>query len=171
MAIKRRTLDTTKKEKRYAYDMGKKNIHGELICKYCNAVYEKNHWDHFENLKPEFIDKLKQTVCPACHEERNHVSDGVLILTGTFIKPNAAELQHQIINMAKNAEVKDILNRVERIELNSKNQLIIYTTKNQLAHKIGKALASAHKGGNLVLKWGKGEKALEVIWHKDLSNK
>lgn len=165
----RKVQNTTKtKEKRYAYDQGKRNLKDVLICRYCNAIYEDKHWVSLEKLKLKFIDKLKPGVCPACHEEHSHISDGVLKLRGSFISQHRAEIENTILNLGKTAEQKDILNRIERIETQP-DALTIYTTKNQLAVKIGKKIDSSHKGGKLIIKWSKNDKPVEVTWNKELN--
>lgn len=154
------------KGKRYAFDPGKKKSQEGLICMYCNAVYDEKHWRHFEDLNPAHLEKMKKSCCPTCHEERGHVSDGVLHITGTFIQTGKDEIDGIIANCAKKEEKRDVLNRIERIDY-GKNEITVYTAKNTLAVEIGKKLDSAHKGGKLDIKWAKGEKLSEVTWHKD----
>ncbi len=139
---------------------------GELICKYCHAIYQDKHWQAFENLDPKFIDELKQSVCPACHLEKNHLSDGVVHLTGNIISWHGTDIKNRIENIG-DAEIKrDIMNRIERIE-ETEDRITVYTTKNQLAVEIGKKISDDHKGGTLDIKWSKGDKAVEVTWKKD----
>ncbi len=152
------------------HDPAKKNdgkkLSGELICKYCHALYQEKRWQSFENLDTKFIDQLHKTVCPACHMEKNHISDGVLHLTGVGVIKNLAEIKKRIENVAAMEEKRDILNRIERIE-ETKNGLTIYTAKNQLAVELGKKISEDHKGGALDIKWSKGDKVAEVTWKKD----
>ena len=113
------------------------------------------------------MDELRVGICPACHEQIGHLSDGVLHLSGTGMVKNKTEIKNLIQNTAKREEERDILNRVERIEDN-RNEMVIYTTKNQLAVEIGKKVAAAHKGGKLDIKWSKNDKPVEVYWNFDL---
>ncbi len=136
----------------------------KLLCRYCHAVYENNGWRAFEQLNPQHVDELKMSVCPACHEEKSHISDGILHLSGSGIGPHKEEIKHIVMNMGKSAEAADILNRVERIDENAGDQIVVYTTKNQLAVKIGKKVASAYKGGKLDIRWSKNDKPVEVYW-------
>ncbi len=154
-------------EKRYPFDAGQKKKQGELICRYCNAVYDEKHWRHFDDLNPAHIDKLTKSVCPSCHEIRGHISDGVLHIEGTFVKANQEQIQGIIANCEAKETERDVLNRVERIESN-KNEITVYTAKNTLAVEIGKKLDSAHKGGKLDIRWSKDDKPVDVRWHKDI---
>jgi len=139
----------------------------KLICKECHAVYNGKTWQAFAKTNAKIMDELRVSVCPACHEKIGHISDGILHLSGTGMIKNKKEIKNLIQNTAKREEERDILNRVERIEDNA-NELIVYTTKNQLAVEIGKKIAAAHKGGKIEIKWSKSDKPVEVHWHFDL---
>jgi hypothetical protein len=144
-----------------------KHLSGDIICRYCNAIYQEKHWCAFNKLNPANIDKLQKGVCPSCHEERGHVSDGVVTITGTFVKNHRKEIDGIIINTEARELKRDIMNRIERIDSNA-DAIIVYTTKNQLAAEIGKNLDKAYKGGELEIKWSKDDKPVSVKWHKDI---
>jgi len=158
------------KEKRFIFDPGKKYLKAELICRICNAVYEEQHWKPFRKLEPKYIDKLKKTICPACHAQRGMVSDGVLKVTGSFLLNHGKEIMGIILNTEAKENRRDILNRIERIESGA-GRITVYTGKNQLAVEIGKKIASAYKGGELKIKWSKDDKPVEVTWNKEAINK
>lgn len=143
-----------------------KTLSGELICQYCHAIYQNKRWQPLENLDPKFIDKLEKTVCPACHLERGHLSDGVVHLRGSFLGEHLEEIKNLIENTGETETERNILNRIERIEQNE-DGLTVYTSKNQLAVLIGKKVADAFKGGKLDIQWSKEDKPVEVTWHKD----
>jgi NMD protein affecting ribosome stability and mRNA decay len=138
----------------------------KLLCRYCHAVYNGKAWIPFEKMDPKIIDELKASVCPACHEQMAHLSDGVLHIGGAGVKPHLTEIKGIVMHMAKNAEAKNILDRLERID-EEKGGLTVYTTMNQLAVRMGKAVASAFKGGKLVIKWSRNDKPAEVWWTYD----
>jgi hypothetical protein len=138
-----------------------------LICKYCNAIYENKQWKHLADLNPRHVDDLIESVCPACHLEQNHLSDGVVHLSGTFLKEHKKEIMGTINNLAALAEERDVLNRIERTE-DTGSEITIYTTQNKLALEIGKKVADAFKGGDLDIKFSKEDMPVEVRWHKDI---
>jgi len=167
--VKNRTPDKSK-EKRFAYDMGKKNIRAskaELICKFCSSIYEEKHWKSIEKLNPKFIDQMKKTVCPACHAGKGLISDGTLHVTGSFMNQHRQEILNIILNTETREINRDILNRIERIDTRP-NEITVYTGKNMLAVEIGKKISDAYKGGKLEIKWSKKDKPVEVKWHKDI---
>lgn len=138
-----------------------------LICKYCNAIYENKNWKHLADLNPRHIDDLTESVCPACHLAQNHLSDGVVHLSGSFLKKHKKEIMGTINNLAGLAEERDVLNRIERIE-DTGEEITIYTTENKLALEIGKRVSDAFKGGDLDIKFSKNDMPVDVRWHKDL---
>jgi hypothetical protein len=159
-----------KKDARMAYDPRKKSTNAELICKVCKAIYQDKYWQPFAKLNPKNVDKLKQSVCPACHSKRAMASDGVLHLSGTFLKNHNKEIMGIILNTEAKENKRDVLNRIERIEYRGA-EIIVYTGKNQLAVEMGKKVSSAYKGGELSIKWSKDDKPADVKWHKDEINK
>lgn len=138
----------------------------DLICIYCNAVYEKKRWLPFDKLNVKHIDNLEKSVCPSCHDKKNHVSDGVLQLSGKFLRNHLMEISGIIANTEAKEMKRDIMNRVERLDLYP-TLVTVYTAKNQLAVEIGKHINSAYKGGKLEIKWSKSDKPVSVKWHKD----
>ena len=150
----------------YGFKKEKKGGSLKLLCRYCHAVYNGKAWIAFEKMDPKIIDELKASVCPACHETMDHVSDGILHIGGSGVKPVLQEIKNMITRMAKQAEAKNVLDRVERIET-ERDGIVVYTTLNQLAVRIGKNIASAHKGGKLDIRWSKGDKPVEVYWTKN----
>ena len=160
----RNNTHTKTLDKRFFQDKRARYEKTKLMCKYCRAIYNGKSWQPFEKLNPKMIDELKMATCPACHEQFDHISDGVLHLKGPGITPIKKEIMNEIKNIADHEESRDILSRVERIEDN-KEEVRVYTTKNQLAVELGKKIASAHKGGKLEIKWSKQDKPVEVYWY------
>lgn len=138
----------------------------KLLCRYCHAVYNGKNWTSFEKMNPAIIDELRASVCPACHEIKDHVSDGVLHITGASVRPHLPEIKGLIAHMGKQAEEKNILDRVERIDA-GRDGIVVYTTMNQLAVRIGKSISNAFKGGKLDIKWSREDKPVEVRWTYD----
>lgn len=158
---------TTNKKSTH-HDPAKKRLEqkspGELICKYCHAIYQNKRWQPLEKLEARLIDRFKQGVCPACHLERGHLSDGVLHLGGAILTAHHDEIKNLIHNIAEKEEARNIENRIERIEEKT-GEITVYTGKNQLAVELGKKINDAYKGGVLEITWSKEDKPAEVRWH------
>lgn len=157
-------------DKRFYQDKRSRYLRTKLMCHECRAIYDGKYWRPFEKLDPKLVDELKISICPACHEQFDHISDGVLHLNGTGFEAHRAEIKNLIHNTAEREEERDILNRVERIEEEG-DQMTVYTTKNQLAVELGKKINNAYKGGKLEIKWSKDDKPVEVHWNFDLKKK
>lgn len=143
---------------------GKKSDY--LICNYCSSVYENKHWHAFDKINIKHIDEFVKSVCPSCHAKKSHVSDGVLKMTGKFLQNHLMEISGIISNTEAQEMKRDIMNRVERLDLYP-TLITVYTAKNQLAVEIGKRVNKAYKGGKLDIKWSKSDKPVQVKWHKD----
>jgi len=141
-------------------------VRTKLLCRECKAVYDGKSWHSFSQLNPRDIDELKMSICPACHEKTGHLSDGVIHLRGSGLQKHLQEIKNLIVHMGMTAEGKDILDRVERID-EEKDGITVYTTKNQLAVRIGKKISDSYKGGKLQIKWSKDDKPVEVLWRYD----
>lgn len=161
-----RKSKTTPRSKSGVLTKGKKSSGLKLLCRYCHAVYNGKSWIPFEKMDPKIIDELRASVCPACHEINEHVSDGILNIRGAGVKAHLKDITNLINHMGKTAEARNVLDRVERVD-QTRDGLVVYTTLNQLAVRIGKSVASAYKGGKLDIKWSRQDKPVEVTWTYD----
>jgi len=166
MPSRKSNTSTRSKTGTFKNTKSKKGKSHKLLCRYCHAVYDGKGWIAFEKMNPAIIDELKASVCPACHEINDHVSDGVLHITGAGVKPHMQDIKNLIMHMGKTAEARNVLDRVERID-DDRNGMTVYTTLNQLAVRIGKSVSNAYKGGKLVIKWSREDKPVEVTWTYD----
>jgi NMD protein affecting ribosome stability and mRNA decay len=152
-------------------DPNKKSDHfakgDHIICKYCHSIYQGKKWEPLKDMNATFVDEITKGVCPSCHLEKGHLSDGVLTLSGTFLEQHKDEVKHLIHNLGEKEEERDIMNRIERIDESEPQQMVIYTTKNSLAVEIGKKVNDSYKGGKLDIKFSKKDKPVEVHWHLD----
>ena len=153
--------------KRFPFDKGKKHMKDNIVDPESNLIYQDKHWKPVEKLDPKKVDQMKEGKAPITEMLHAQICDGVLHLTGTFLEKHKEEIHNTVMNCEKLAKERDSMNQIENIE-ESKTGITIYTVKNQLAVIIGKKLDSAFKGGNLEIKWSKGDKPSEVRWHKDL---
>jgi hypothetical protein len=160
--VQKHRLDRKGLDKRFYQDKRPAYLRAKLMCRHCRAIYDGKGWQPFEKLDPHMIDELKMSICPACHEQVDHISDGVLHINGPLLTKHKEEIINLLHNTAKLEESRDILNRIERIDQDAPDKLTVYTTKNQLAVELGKKVASAYKGGKLEIKWSKEDKPVEV---------
>lgn len=123
---------------------GRKEI---VFCSGCGIVYYHKAWHHaFEDWRHFDEDKpVKFVLCPACRMIQDKKFEGELIISGI----NKKELKDEIIGALRSggelAFRRDPLDRVIGIE-DKKNQLIIRTTENQLAVRLGKKIRQTFHG-------------------------
>lgn len=133
------------------------------VCNECGLVYSEGRWT-MRVLKSK---NAKIETCPACRIIKDRVPLGIVVLEGNFLNE---ETKKEIKNLIKNVEEKTKVTRpLQRIMniYDEENKIVIYTTYDHLAQKIGKAVYSAFKG-ELTLKYSEGEKFARVHWKRDL---
>ncbi len=139
----------------------KEKYHDPSVCEVCGVVF---HDGIFEWLKdvPKNAEKI---VCPACRRIQDKYEGGVVYLEGTFLEKHLEE----IMNLIKNTEEEEMRYRpLDRIISTEKEdgKIVIKTTYEHLARRIGEAVHRAFKG-ELKLNYPEGKKYVRVYWHRD----
>lgn len=155
------------KNKRFPFDQGKKNMKDNIVDGENNLVYEDKRWKDIDQLSPKYVDKMKKGKSPLTRMEESGICDGVIHLTGAFVKDHKDEIINTIENSEKMAEKRNAMNKIQNIEYPSTDSIIVYTVKNQLAVTLGKKIDQSFKGGKLEIVWSKDDQPVEVKWHKD----
>lgn len=134
------------KKEEQEFGAGKNKI---TVCPQCDAIYYYKSWHHDfldykgTNLDKEVIFKL----CPADQMKKDGFFEGEVIIDN-FPNEQGEEILNIIENTGEKARKQDILDRILNIEkLN--NKIIVTTSENQLAQKIGKNINKAKKGSKL----------------------
>lgn len=156
-------------------DWNKKKIKGKgsvILCSECGAIYYDKHWR--ANVKMSVLLKkqkgVTKEVCLECKmakdTKRGDVNcEGEVILKNIGAKEKA-EMFNLINNIGERAAKRDPEDRILKIE-EKKNEIRILTSENQLAVSIGKQVARAFKGGELEIKFSKGDQVARVMWIKE----
>lgn len=135
-------------------------------CTECHAVYQRRHWffdeDAYfrETMQPE----TRMVLCPACQKIRDRYAEGqVTLRTGAFLSAHKDEILHLIRNEEARAKGFNPLERI--IEMTESSQGIVVTTTNEkLAQRIGRAVKSAYQG-HTTYRWS-DPKFLSVEWER-----
>lgn len=145
---------------------GKKNK-GLTVCKTCGIYLTGKHWTH-----PTEAKAVKEgaqvifTLCPACRMAKDGGFAGELVL-----KDFPGERKHMMLETIKNsgnqAFRQNPLHRVLNVT-ESKSQIRVLTTENQLAVRLGKEVERAF-GGNLEIHWSKDDEPVYVVWKGDFA--
>jgi hypothetical protein len=137
------------------------------VCEGCRAVYMNKRWyaegdvDETALKNPEAL----KIVCPACHKMRDNFPGGIITLKGGFVIPHKKDLLKLIKNEEERARGLNPLERVMSVKENGYGSLIILTTNEKLAQRLGRAVKKAFHG-NVVYRWSHDNKLARVDWER-----
>ncbi len=139
------------------------------ICPVCNVVYHKKHWSFDPNLLAETRKEknIKSVKCPACRKIEDKYAMGKVLLTGSFVAEHMEELLNVIKSEERRARDNNPLDRLIFVEKRD-GGIYAETTSDALAMRVGHHLKEAYKGGAENFKFRRGDKFVEIDWHRDL---
>lgn len=129
------------------------------ICPGCGAVYKTGHWQWAS--RPT---QAHETLCPACHRQRDKFPAGYLTLTGDFVHAHESEILGVVHNHEAKEKAQHPLQRLMDIEQNP-DGISITTTDIHLARGIGDALHHAYQG-ELEFHYNPQQCLLRVHWKR-----
>jgi len=139
---------------------------GPVVCRACHAVCTRKRWrlDEAAYAKLLRAGTARQIFCPACQKIRDRYPSGQVTLTGPFLAEHWDEILRLIANEEKRAREKNPLERI--MSLSEENgQLVLTTTDEKLAQRIGRELRKAC-GGTVTYGWSHNNKFLRVQWER-----
>lgn len=138
-------------------------------CQKCGAVYSDGRWVlramAHEDPKHKHWRPAEATICPACKQIESGAVGGFVTISGKFLKEHRDEI-HSLINNEVGRTLED--NPLSRImSLSEKSgRLIIETTTEHLAQRLGRALEKAYSG-EVTYDFSHENKVARVNWHRD----
>lgn len=136
-------------------------------CERCHSVYMNKRWyadsDLYENMKKN--GEAIEVVCPACLKIRDNFPGGILTLKGSYIISHKQELLNLIKNEEGRARGFNPLERIMSVHENSFGKLVISTTNEKLAQRLGRAIKKAFHG-EVVYNWSHDNKLVRVEWER-----
>lgn len=135
------------------------------ICTDCRAVYMNKRW-YADNGVYESVIKTRgstEIVCPACRKIRDNFPGGVLTLKGAAGAAFRDDLMKLIKNEEHRARGINPLERVMSVEENGRGDIIINTTNEKLAQRLGRAVKKAFHG-DVTYRWSHDNKLVRVDW-------
>lgn len=139
-------------------------------CSGCGAVYSERRWT--PNAAPRKQGKHKRwrpvaiTICPGCKKIEEGVPAGFVYVFGDFLPSNRREIEHLIENEADRAAADNPLARIISRETDENGRLVIKTTTQHLAQRLGHALEKAFDG-EVRYDFSHENKLARVYWHRD----
>jgi hypothetical protein len=139
-------------------------------CGICGAAYSERRWtlavasrrqDKHKAGRPGAI-----TICPACKTKQNATPAGFVYVSGDFFGSHRHEIEHLLENEAERAMLDNPLARIMSSEKDEDGRLVIRTTTEHLAQRLGKALEKAF-AGKVRYNFSHENKLTRVYWHRD----
>jgi len=138
------------------------------VCEGCHAVYKNKRWyaePHLYNAAMETAGTAT-IICPACLKIRDNFPGGIVTLKGDYVLPHKQELMNLIKNEEARARGFNPLERVMSIKENGFGSLVISTTNEKLAQRIGRAIKKAFRG-EVTYRWSHDNKLARVDWVRE----
>ena len=141
-----------------------------MVCKMCDSVYLNRRWaaaeteqkiGHHEHRRPARI-----TICPACEKKERGVPSGFVHLGGAYFAEHRAEVERLLRNEAGRAAEDNPLAQIMGWESVGEGKLIVTTTTEHLAQRLGHALEKAFHG-EVSYDFSHENKLARVSWHRD----
>lgn len=136
-------------------------------CKLCGNVYTAGRW-YLKDQVPysrASNGEIHETTCPACRKQRDRVPGGVIKLSGGFITDHKEEIMNLIRNQTGKAQSVNPLERIMDME-SAGNQIMITTTNEKLAQRIGRAIHKAYSG-SIEYQFSPDTKLARVNWTRE----
>ena len=137
------------------------------VCGGCHAVYTKKRWS-FDPAVSVIATKNRQAVtivCPACLKIRDNFPGGIVTLKGAFVLAHKQEILHLVKNEEEGARGFNPLERVMSVKENGYGSIIISTTNEKLAQRLGRAIKKAFHG-EVKYHWSNDNKLARVDWER-----
>lgn len=138
------------------------------ICVKCQVIWKKGKWSLSEKTRKEVLKREKphRIICPACRRAAEGYPAGVVHLGGSFLAAHKEQILSTIRNQEAAVLAKSPLDRIIRVEDRGDGGMIIETTSERLATKLGRAVNRAC-GGDLKVQFSRQEKLVRVYWSRE----
>ena len=137
------------------------------ICEGCRAVYMNKRW----YIGPKLDDAVSKssdtaaTVCPACSKIRDNFPGGIVTLKGDYVLKHKQDLMNLVRNEEERARGFNPLERVMSVRENGYGSIVISTTNEKLAQRLGRAIKKAFHG-EVAYHWSHDNKLVRVDWER-----
>lgn len=141
-----------------------------ILCKYCGALYLHRRWQlsYTEDELSNAHDKRPVTLstCPACQCQKSGTPRGFLHISGAFLATHQDEIARLILNEVIRTNEDNPLARILKWEKDKNDSLMLETTTEHLAQRLGHALEKAFSG-EVRYDFSHENKIAHVWWSRD----
>jgi NMD protein affecting ribosome stability and mRNA decay len=137
------------------------------LCTTCQAIYQNKRWFFDEKLAKKLAgtSKVKEVMCPTCRKIKDHYPEGILTLSGEFLKERKDEIVTLLKNEVERVAGRNVADRIISMTEEAKDRLVVETTTEKLAQHLGRAVYRAYKG-ELDFRWSEMNKFVRVYWSR-----
>ena len=107
-----------------------------------------------------------KTVCPACLKIRDNFPSGIVTLMGSYVLPHKQDVLNLVKNEEERARGFNPLERVMSIREDGHGNIVINTTTEKLAQRLGRAIRKAFQG-KVAYHWSHDNKLARVDWVRE----
>jgi len=138
------------------------------VCNGCRAVYMNKRWYADGAVDDTTLRNTEtaKTVCPACLKIRDNFPGGIVTLKGDYVLPHKLDLLKLIRNEEERARGLNPLERVMSVKENGYGSIVVSTTNEKLAQRIGRAIKKAFHG-EVAYHWSHDNKLVRVEWVRE----
>jgi NMD protein affecting ribosome stability and mRNA decay len=141
------------------------------VCSRCGAIYLHQHWsfDEAKRAQLEQSTAVHEVICPGCKKIADGYPEGIVTLRGDYWPQHEDEIMNLIRNEEQRAMGVNPLERIIDIRREGE-ELVVETTNEKLAQRIGHRIDKAHNG-HVEYKWSGNNHLLRVYWQRTLASK
>ena len=136
----------------------------------CGVIYSDRRWTLADAQRKRGKHKhwhpATITVCPACKKKQEALPSGFLYVLGDFLPSHRQEIEHLLDKEAERAAVDNPLGQIMGRETDEIGRLVITTTTEHLAQRLGQTLEKAF-GGKVRYDFSHENKLARVYWQRD----
>lgn len=140
------------------------------VCEKCGDVYADRRWSlpetNRQSAKHPNFRAATTVICPACQRQMDGVPSGYVYLEGKFLAKHWDDLEQLLVNEVERAAEDNPLMRIIAWERESPEKLVITTTTEHLAQRLGHALDKAYHG-EVRYDFSHENKLARVYWKRD----
>ena len=138
------------------------------VCGSCRAVYRNKRWYVDEELftASQKDPATTQIACPACLKIRDNFPGGIVTLKGAYVLAHKQDILNLVRNEEERARGFNPLERVMTIKENGFGSIIVSTTNEKLAQRLGRAVKKAFHG-DVSYRWSHDNKLVRVEWVRE----
>ena len=135
------------------------------VCEGCHSVYMNKRWYAEGDVDETALKNPEATkiVCPACLKIRDNFPGGIVTLRGDYVLPHKQDLLNLVRNEEARARGFNPLERVMSVKENGFGSIVISTTNEKLAQRLGRAIKKAFHG-DVTYQWSHDNKLARVEW-------